>query len=106
MDMLEDSHRTGSYYNAIVSNPSCFQDKVVLDVGAGTCVLAMFAAQAGAKQVFAVEATNMAQRGKRIVESNGLSDVIRVIQGTIETVSLPCEVDIIVSEWMGYFLLR
>ncbi len=29
-----------------------------------------------------------------------------MIQGTIETVSLPEKVDIIISEWMGYFLLR
>jgi protein arginine N-methyltransferase 1 len=106
MDMLEDAHRTGSYYNAIVSNPSCFKDKVVLDVGAGTCVLAIFAAQAGAKEVFAVEATDMAKRAKRIVEANGLSDKIRVIQGTVESITLPYKVDIIVSEWMGYLLLR
>ena len=35
-----------------------------------------------------------------------LSQVIEVIQGTIETVELPEKVDIIISEWMGYFLLR
>ena len=35
-----------------------------------------------------------------------LGAVIEVIQGTIETVELPEEVDIIISEWMGYFLLR
>ena len=35
-----------------------------------------------------------------------LGDVVEVIQGTIETVSLPEKVDIIISEWMGYFLLR
>ena len=35
-----------------------------------------------------------------------LGGVISVIQGTIETVELPEKVDIIVSEWMGYFLLR
>jgi hypothetical protein len=35
-----------------------------------------------------------------------LDSVIEVIQGTIETVSLPEKVDIIISEWMGYFLLR
>ena len=33
-------------------------------------------------------------------------DVIEVIQGTIETIELPEKVDIIISEWMGYFLLR
>lgn len=29
-----------------------------------------------------------------------------MIQGTIESVELPEQVDIIISEWMGYFLLR
>uniref|UniRef100_A0A7S4PVY9 type I protein arginine methyltransferase n=1 Tax=Alexandrium monilatum TaxID=311494 RepID=A0A7S4PVY9_9DINO len=106
MDMLEDSHRTGSYYNAIMWNRSCFEGKVVLDVGAGTCILSIMAARAGASQVFAVEATDMAGRGRRLVESNGLSSTIRVLQGTVESVTLPCKVDVIVSEWMGYFLLR
>lgn len=106
MDMLEDAHRTGSYYTAIMSNPSCFQDKVVLDVGAGTCILSMFAAKAGARRVYAVEATDMADRARTIVASNGFGDVIRVLKGTVETVTLPEQVDVIVSEWMGYFLLR
>lgn len=106
MDMLEDSHRTGSYFNAIMWNPSCFKDKVVLDVGAGTCILSLMAARAGARQVYAVEATDMAERARKIVEANGLSGVIRVLQGTVETVTLPCKVDVIISEWMGYFLLR
>jgi predicted RNA methylase len=33
-------------------------------------------------------------------------NVIEVIQGTVETVSLPEKVDIIIAEWMGYFLMR
>eukprot|EP00747_Dinoflagellata_sp_TGD_P168234 gnl/TRDRNA2_/TRDRNA2_194135_c0_seq1.p1 gnl/TRDRNA2_/TRDRNA2_194135_c0~~gnl/TRDRNA2_/TRDRNA2_194135_c0_seq1.p1 ORF type:complete len:406 (+),score=73.72 gnl/TRDRNA2_/TRDRNA2_194135_c0_seq1:61-1218(+) len=106
MDMLEDQHRTGQYFNAIMSNPKCFEGKTVLDVGAGTCMLAIMAARAGAKQVFAIEATDMAARGRRIVEANGLAGVITVIQGTLETTDLPCKVDLIVSEWMGYLLLR
>jgi len=106
MDMLEDAHRTGSYFNAITWNRSCFEGKTVLDVGAGTCILSIFAAKAGAKKVFAVEATDMAIRSRKIVEAQGLSDVIQVLQGTVETITLPCKVDVIVSEWMGYFLLR
>jgi len=106
MDMLEDSHRTGSYYNAVMWNPSCFEGKVVLDVGAGSGILSIFAAKAGAKAVYAVEATDMAVRARKIVEGNKLSDVITVLQGTVETVTLPCKVDMIISEWMGYFLLR
>ena len=41
-----------------------------------------------------------------IIEKNNLSDQITVIKGKIEEIELPVEkVDIIVSEWMGYFLL-
>lgn len=48
----------------------------------------------------------MADRARSIVAANGLGGVIRVLKGTLETVSLPEKVDVIVSEWMGYFLLR
>ena len=36
-NMLQDYVRTGTYNSAIVSNPSDFRDKVVLDVGTGAC---------------------------------------------------------------------
>mmetsp|Transcript_4860 Transcript_4860/g.11577 ORF Transcript_4860/g.11577 Transcript_4860/m.11577 type:complete len:385 (-) Transcript_4860:96-1250(-) len=106
MDMLEDNHRTGTYYNAITHNPSSFKGKIVLDVGAGSGILSIFAANAGARHVYAVEATDMAVRARKIVAANGLADTITVLQGTVETVQLPCKVDVIVSEWMGYMLLR
>ena len=35
-----------------------------------------------------------------------LGHVIKVKQGVNETVNLPEKVDIIISDWMGYFLLR
>merc|ERR1719215_2493518 len=68
-------------------------------------LLSIMAAKAGAKEVFAVEATSMSQHARKIVEANGLSDVIKVLQGTVETVQLPCKVDVIISEWMGKALL-
>lgn len=106
MIMLEDMRRTQTYKDAILENDKCFKDKVVLDVGAGTCVLGIFCAKAGAKKVYAVEATDMAYQAKKIVEENGLSDVIEVVRGTMETIELPEKVDVIVSEWMGHFLFR
>ena len=37
---------------------------------------------------------------------NGFSERIECIQGTVESINLPVEkVDIIISEFMGYFLL-
>ena len=47
--MLKDQVRTLSYRNAILNNRDLFKDKIVLEVGAGTGIMCMFAAQAGAK---------------------------------------------------------
>lgn len=50
-DMLEDHKRTGAYYRACMNNSMSFKGKVVLDVGTGSGILAIFAAKAGAKKV-------------------------------------------------------
>lgn len=105
-DMLEDHKRTGAYYNSVLQNRRQFDGKVVLDVGTGSGILAIFAAKAGARKVYAVEATDMAKFAKQLVSHQKLDHVVEVIQGTIETVDIPEQVDIIISEWMGYFLLR
>lgn len=63
---------------AIEGNKGVFSGKVVLDVGSGTGLLAMFAARAGAKKVYAVEASNMANVAQLLVEQNGFSDCIQV----------------------------
>lgn len=49
-NMLTDLVRTGTYQRAMLENPQDFRNKVVLDVGCGTGILSMFAAQAGAKR--------------------------------------------------------
>jgi protein arginine N-methyltransferase 1 len=48
--MLEDHKRTGAYYNAVIQNRGQFHGKVVLDVGTGSGILAIFAAKAGARK--------------------------------------------------------
>lgn len=46
------------------------------------------------------------EKAKEIVERNGMTAKITLLQGKMEEVKLPYpKVDIIVSEWMGYFLL-
>lgn len=105
-EMLKDETRTLSYRNAIYQNPSMFEGKVVLDVGCGTGILSMFAARAGAKHVIGVDMSNIINMARKVVHLNGLSDKITLIQGKMEEVELPFpKVDIIISEWMGYFLL-
>ncbi|KAK1550215.1 hypothetical protein Q3G72_015597 [Acer saccharum] len=105
-EMLKDVVRTKTYQNVIYQNSFLFKDKVVLDVGAGTGILSLFCAKAGAAHVYAVECSDMADMAKQIVETNGFSDVVTVLKGKIEEIELPVpKVDIIISEWMGYFLL-
>lgn len=48
----------------------------------------------------------MAQHAKKMVQKNGYSKIIEVIQSSVEDLILPSQVDIIISEWMGYMLLR
>ncbi|KAG5982676.1 type I protein arginine N-methyltransferase Rmt1 [Claviceps digitariae] len=105
-EMLKDEVRTRSYMNAIVQNKHLFKDKVVLDVGCGTAILSMFAAKAGAKHVIGVDMSSIIFKAREIVKVNGLSEKITLIQGKMEEIELPFpKVDIIISEWMGYFLL-
>lgn len=65
-----------------------------------------FAARAGAKHVIGVDMSSIIEKARQIVDVNGLSDKITLLQGKMEEVQLPFpKVDIIISEWMGYFLL-
>lgn len=105
-EMLKDVVRTKTYQNVIYKNSFLFKDKVVLDVGAGTGILSLFCAKVGAKHVYAIECSSMADMAQEIVKLNGFSNVITVIKGKVEEIDLPVpQVDIIISEWMGYFLL-
>lgn len=56
-------------------------------------------------QVYAVEASEMAQHTGQLVMQNGFADIITVFQQKVEDVVLPEKVDVLVSEWMGTCLL-
>jgi type I protein arginine methyltransferase len=102
----KDKVRTEGYMNAILDNKNIFKDKIVLDVGCGSGILSMFAAKAGAKLVIAVDMSNIIEQAIHIARENEYQDKIVFLRGKLEEVKLPVEkVDIIISEWMGYFLL-
>jgi len=68
--------------------------------------LCMFAAKAGAKKVIGIECAGIIKQARQIVKANGFEDVITLVKGKVEEVDIDVDkVDIIVSEWMGYFLL-
>lgn len=63
-------------------------------------------ARAGAAKVYAIECSSIVEQARAIVADNGFGDTIEIIRGKMEDITLPVDyVDIIISEWMGYFLL-
>lgn len=103
-NMMQDYVRTGTYQKAMLQNFVDFREKVVLDVGAGSGILSFFAMQAGAKKVYAVEASSIAIHTEKLVACSPFAGRIKVIASKIEEVELPEKVDMIISEPMGYML--
>jgi len=106
--MAEDKTRTSWFREAIYRRLSGTKDKVVLDVGTGPfCLLALFAARAGAKRVYALEVNSWAAKLARIVlaeaEAVGFvpTGVIQVIEGLSTEVTLPEPADLLVAEIVG-----
>lgn len=104
--MLQDTIRTSAYHDAILMNTIDFRDKVVVDVGAGSGILSFFAARAGARKVYSIEASKSSSYAQKLANANGLSNCIEVLQGKVEDIELPEKADVIVSEPMGVFLLH
>ncbi|XP_037087094.1 protein arginine N-methyltransferase 1-like [Pollicipes pollicipes] len=109
-EMLSDRVRTEAYRDAIGRNAlPCVRGRSVLDLGCGTAILSMFCARAGAAEVVGVDRSEVIYDAMDIVRENGLSDVVKLVKGRLEEMVLPGgrdrRFDVIVSEWMGYFLL-
>lgn len=87
--MLQDTVRTSTYRSAILLNgANSFKDKLVMDVGAGSGVLSYFAAQAGASRVYAVEASDMARKMKKLVDAaSDHSSKNAFMKGKIEVIN-------------------
>ena len=105
-EMLSDRVRTESYRNALLTNPERLNGARVLDIGCGTGILSMFAAQAGARRVIGVDCSDIIYQAMDIINENNMKPTVQLIKGKLEEIQLPHEqFDVIVSEWMGYFLL-
>ncbi|XP_055047703.2 protein arginine N-methyltransferase 7 [Misgurnus anguillicaudatus] len=83
-DMLHDKDRNEKYYQGIRAAVSRVKARgervVVLDIGTGTGLLSMMAVTAGADYCYAIEVFKpMAQAASSIVQRNGFSDKIKII---------------------------
>jgi hypothetical protein len=97
--MLEDRVRTSRFIEAI--RRTVRPGDVVVDVGTGSGVLAVAAAQAGAKRVYALEGQPIAEVAARFFQGSGLGDRITLIRGVSTEISLPEKADVLVSEMIG-----
>ena len=51
----------------------------------------MFAAKAGAKMVIGIDRSDVVLKAQKIVQNNKLDNVISIIRGEVEKVTLPVE---------------
>lgn len=117
--MLNDKQRNVAYDTAIRRAVSsfiarCGRPPTVLDIGAGTGLLSVMAARAGAAKVFACEVNDSLCRvAEEAVAGAGLSDVVTVLSAMSTDLrvngeqqgGLPAPVDIIVTELVDSGLL-
>lgn len=79
---------------------------VVVDLGTGTGILAMFAADAGAKKVYAVETdTNLHKTLETNFRVNGHYKIIKLIKDDARMVELPEKVDVVICEMVATGLI-
>jgi protein arginine N-methyltransferase 1 len=98
---LRDRHRLDAFSRAIAATvrPG---DRVV-DLGSGTGVLGLMACRAGARVVYAIEATGIVGLASDVRDRNGFADRIVFVRGFSTDVSLPERADVIVSDQIGRF---
>ncbi|XP_049478871.1 protein arginine N-methyltransferase 7 isoform X7 [Panthera uncia] len=108
-DMLHDKDRNIKYYQGIRAAVSRVKDRgqkaLVLDIGTGTGLLSMMAVTAGADYCYAIEVFKpMADAAVKIVEKNGFSDKIKIINKHSTEVTMgpdgdmPCRANILITE--------
>ena len=94
---LVDIKRTEAFRKAIqqVVKPG----SVVVDIGSGTGIFALFAAEAGASKVYAVEIEHqLATCIRQSVEVSQYKDIIEVVEGDALEANLPENIDVVIAE--------
>jgi hypothetical protein len=102
--LLQDEVRTNAFREAI--RRCVTPESVVLDLGTGSGILSFFACEAGARRVFAVDATHSADLASFLARHLGFADRIQVIHDRSTNVELPERADLLVTETLGAFGLN
>src|SRR5215208_4444409 len=99
--MLQDRERTGAFRRAIheVVTPG----DVVMDIGAGSGVLSLFACQAGARRVYALEAGPAIEIAREMARRNEVEDRVVLINELSHRTRIDEPVDVLVTETLWNF---
>ncbi|OGR13661.1 MAG: hypothetical protein A2341_08805 [Deltaproteobacteria bacterium RIFOXYB12_FULL_58_9] len=98
--MVSDRWRTDAFARAIQEVVTA--GDVVVDLGTGTGILAMFAARAGASKVYAIDEADIATMAVELIQMNGLEESIEVFHGSAAKFQIQEKADLIISEWLGH----
>ncbi len=96
--MLRDPVRVMAYRDAISRH--C-RDRVVVEIGCGSGILSIFAAQAGARRVIAIEESAVADLARRMFEANGCGDAVDLRLGNSRDVEIDQPADVVIHEILG-----
>jgi predicted RNA methylase len=94
---LVDKKRTDRFKEAIDATVKA--GDTVIDIGSGTGIFALFAAEAGASRVYAVEVDHtLAEALRQTVEASPFAGVIEVVEGNALHADLPKNADVVIAE--------
>ncbi len=96
--MLRDSVRVAAYRGAIERHCA---GKSVLEIGCGTGILSIFAAQAAARSVIAIEESEIAQVARGMFTANGCEQTVDLRLGNSRDVEIDQPAEVIVHEILG-----
>jgi len=99
LTMLDDRARTKGFCDAL--RATVRPEDVVVDIGTGTGILATRAALAGARRVYAVESSGIAEVAARMFESNGVADRVTLVRRRSTSATLPELASVLVTETIG-----
>lgn len=100
---LSDKNKLDGYLRAL-SLLLSGGDKVVLDLGAGTGILGLLAARAGARLVYAVDSGSILGPAADVANRSGLADRVVHVRGRSTEIDLPEPVDVAVCDQIGGFV--
>lgn len=100
-EMLYDVNRTRAFEKAIKKT---VKNKDVLEIGTGTGILALFAANFGARSVIATESADETfKTAQETIRNNNLQNKISLIQYKNKPLKFNHKFDVIISECLGHF---